>query len=47
MYPLSRADISIFCFAKNPIKGGTPINENKVIAKLIAIKGFMLKYPFN
>ena len=41
MYPLSNAALNIICFAKKPIIGGIPINENMVIAKLIAIKEFI------
>jgi hypothetical protein len=40
MSPLSRAELKIICFAKNPTKGGTPINEYKVTDKLIAKIGF-------
>jgi len=43
MYPLSKATVNIICFPKNPIKGGTPMKENRVIAKLIARTGFIKK----
>jgi hypothetical protein len=36
MKPSCKADENIICFAKNPIKGGIPPNENKVIDKLKA-----------
>ena len=39
IYPLSNAALKIICFAKNPIKGGTP--KNKVPARLEAKKGFI------
>jgi hypothetical protein len=35
------AAVSTICFAKKPIKGGIPANENKVIHKLIQIKGLI------
>ena len=38
--PLSNAELSIICFAKKPTKGGTPINEYKVMDKLTANNGF-------
>ena len=41
MYPLSSAALKTICFAKNPIKGGTPTNENKVTVRLKAKKGFI------
>jgi len=41
IYPLSSATLKTICFAKNPIKGGTPKNENKVPARLKAKKGFI------
>ena len=37
--PLSKAADNTICFAKNPIKGGTPTKEKKVIAKLKANSG--------
>jgi hypothetical protein len=45
--PSFKAAVSIICFAKNPTNGGIPAKENRVIDKLIPIKGFILKYPFN
>jgi len=42
-----KAAVKTNCFAKNPIKGGIPANENNVKDKLIVNVGFMLKYPFN
>ena len=43
IYPLSKATVNTICLPKNPIRGGTPMNENKVIAKLIARTGFIKK----
>jgi hypothetical protein len=40
MSPLSKAELNIICFAKNPAKGGTPIKEYNVTDKLIANIGF-------
>jgi hypothetical protein len=37
---LSKAELNIICLAKNPTKGGTPINEYSVTDKLIAKIGF-------
>ena len=39
--PLSKAALNTICLAKKPIIGGIPTKENKVIAKLIAMKGFI------
>ena len=42
IYPLSKAALNTICLPKNPTKGGIPIKENIVIAKLIANrKGFI------
>ena len=38
-YPLSKAALNIICLAKNPNRGGTPMKEKSVIAKLTANKG--------
>jgi hypothetical protein len=35
------AALKIICLPKNPINGGIPAKENKVIAKLSANNGFM------
>jgi hypothetical protein len=39
--PLSKAALKIICLPKKPIRGGIPINENIVIAKLIDNIGFI------
>lgn len=39
--PLSKAALNIISFPKNPIKGGIPIKEKIVIAKLIDNTGFI------
>ena len=45
--PSCKAAENTICFAKNPIKGGIPANENKVIAKLNAKILLIWKYPLS
>ena len=41
--PLSKAELNIICYAKKPTKGGTPINEYKVMDKLTGNNGIKKK----
>jgi hypothetical protein len=41
MYPLSKAALNTICLPKNPIRGGIPIKEKIVIAKLKDNTGFI------
>ena len=46
-YPSYNADSKIICLPKNPINGGIPARDSKLMAKLKPNSGFTKNCPFS